>query len=470
MRCDFFSNFETYDIFRIIPKTSLSIGVMLCNTMKKILLIIAYILIWIISAQGAPKTIKKTFPKGSGFIEVSGYFEKGELTTGPLKVWYESTKNGITRVLLEGHYNAELAQFRGTFNNNYIGNSTTFFCLCTISNNDTKDKILVKNLIKDKWHISIQQLSIYKYENSGHINSVRLLINDYKQTYNDSINLNTKQLEQDVNKTDETKKYMYQTESSSLRIFSHDFLETNVEITFKNGNKCIGPQVDYDVIDKDGIYEYIWSNGDKYIGLIYPYNNNRYNLNNYRQIYPKLEKGEFVLADGSIISHKSSLFSWHQRIVFNNDLHINTTPCQSFRIAQKRIEEERKKEEEERLQKIREEEERRAMELRAKQEEERNKIARKNYLISKYGQKYGEAIFNKVPLIGMTIEMVQLMHNTKGHRSHLVLDGKEVLVLTYGGDYYSIFGISGVTAKTEYLFVNGRLVEYMAEDGQASIF
>lgn len=70
----------------------------------------------------------------------------------------------------------------------------------------------------------------------------------------------------------------------------------------------------------------------------------------------------------------------------------------------------------------------------------------------------------------MTIEMVQLMHNTKGHRSHLVLDGKEVLVLTYGGDYYSIFGISGVTAKTEYLFVNGRLVEYMAEDGQASIF
>ena len=47
-----------------------------------------------------------------------------------------------------------------------------------------------------------------------------------------------------------------------------DMIGSNIEITFKNGNKCVGPR-DGDEFCKDVIYEYTWSNGDKYVGTIY---------------------------------------------------------------------------------------------------------------------------------------------------------------------------------------------------------
>ena len=129
--------------------------------------------------------------------------------------------------------------------------------------------------------------------------------------------------------------------------------------------------------------------------------------------------------------------------------------------------------EEERLRKIREDEERKAAELRAKQraqqEEEAKKIARRNELIRKYGQRYGEAIYNGEPKMGMTIEMVQDMHQKQGHMTRRISNGNEITVLSYGGDYVSLFGISGITASYRYTFVNGRLTEFTSTDAQASI-
>lgn len=123
-----------------------------------------------------------------------------------------------------------------------------------------------------------------------------------------------------------------------------------------------------------------------------------------------------------------------------------------------------------RLRKIRMEEERKAAELRAKQEEEAKKMARsKNELIRKYGQRYGEAIFNGEPKIGMTIEMIQTIHDSTGSISRYIKNGVEITKLSFGGGYFAMFGVAGREKKYEYTFVNGKLEEYYSEDGNINV-
>ena len=205
-----------------------------------------------------------------------------------------------------------------------------------------------------------------------------------------------------------------------------------------------------------------WPNGDMFEGSVY---NSERDYGNFHsnQIRPKY--GTIRYHDGQVFEYSNSDFDDFK--IGDNGLCVS--PSEMKESFEKTIRER----EEERLRKIREEEERKAEELRAKQraqqEEEAKKIARKNELIRKYGQRYGEAIFNGEPKTGMTIEMVQDMHQKRGHMTRRISNGNEITVLSYGGDYVSLFGISGISASYRYTFVNGRLTEFSSTDAKASI-
>ena len=201
-----------------------------------------------------------------------------------------------------------------------------------------------------------------------------------------------------------------------------------------------------------------WPNGDTFEGSVYNAENN-YGYFPSNQIRPRY--GIIRYHDGQVFEYSYSDFDDFK--IGDNGL------CVSPSEMKESFENTIREREEERLRKIREEEERKAAELRAKQEEEAKKIARKNELIRKYGQKYGEAIYNGEPKTGMTIEMVQDMHQKRGHMTRRISNGNEITVLSYGGDYVSLFGISGITASYRYTFVNGRLTEFTSTDAQASI-
>ncbi len=79
-------------------------------------------------------------------------------------------------------------------------------------------------------------------------------------------------------------------------------------------------------------------------------------------------------------------------------------------------------------------------------------------------KKYGTAIYNGEPQIGMTIEMVQEMHGSKGNISNYIDGNKKITKLSYGGQFVSFLGVAAITKRTDYIFVNGRLTKYFSSD------
>ena len=82
----------------------------------------------------------------------------------------------------------------------------------------------------------------------------------------------------------------------------------------------------------------------------------------------------------------------------------------------------------------------------------------KDYWMRRFGQNFGEAVFNRKAKLGMTVEMVQVIENSEGRMSRHVESGREIIVLTYGGGYNNFFG--GFSKMRTYTFVNNRLTEY----------
>ncbi len=78
----------------------------------------------------------------------------------------------------------------------------------------------------------------------------------------------------------------------------------------------------------------------------------------------------------------------------------------------------------------------------------------KDYWTRRFGQDFGEAVFNRKAKLGMTVEMVQVIEESEGRMRRHVESGRETIILTYGGDY--LFG--GVGKR--YTFVNNRLTEF----------
>lgn len=75
----------------------------------------------------------------------------------------------------------------------------------------------------------------------------------------------------------------------------------------------------------------------------------------------------------------------------------------------------------------------------------------RNYWIRKFGQSYGTAVINRQVKLGMTVEMIQTIHEDEGRISRYVSQDGEVITLTFS---------SGWLSGTTYTFINGRLREY----------
>ena len=155
----------------------------------------------------------------------------------------------------------------------------------------------------------IEKLCLHKFENKDEIENVRIIVDEGL-----SFSLN-----------------------DMFGMFRHAIASPNFEVTFKNGNKLIGPYTRQFDIDAEGVHDYIWSNGDKYTGVI----SYKPNLTDYNQIIPV--RGDFTLTTGKTISHSSPLFERYKQIVSENSSLVNTSPVEIFEIAQKQIEAERLK-------------------------------------------------------------------------------------------------------------------------------
>lgn len=75
----------------------------------------------------------------------------------------------------------------------------------------------------------------------------------------------------------------------------------------------------------------------------------------------------------------------------------------------------------------------------------------RNYCIRKFGQSYGTAVINRQVKLGMTVEMIQTIHEREGSIRRYISQNGEVITLTFS---------SGWLSGTEYTFINGRLREY----------
>lgn len=75
----------------------------------------------------------------------------------------------------------------------------------------------------------------------------------------------------------------------------------------------------------------------------------------------------------------------------------------------------------------------------------------RNYCIRKFGQSYGTAVINRQVKLGMTVEMIQTIHESEGSIRRYISQNGEVITLTFS---------SGWLSGTEYTFINGRLREY----------
>lgn len=387
--------------------------------MKKVLLIVACLLFGA-TANAKIRTIETSINKDK-YFKFTGDFEKGVLQTGPIEIYYQSREN-YSNLKIEGNYDAISSNFRGIIDVYRVGyRDETMICHCRISNNETKDKITIKNMRKDIWEIVIKEIELYW---EGEVLSVKLLP---KVTVYDNINCFL------------------------------DMIGSNIEITFKNGNKCVGPR-DGDEFCKDVIYEYTWSNGDKYVGTIYSsFTSHESTFFSYcYQIIP--DEGKIILSNGEVISSDSPLFEkckgrllsasweeWEEKGKYDN-----ATPTEILKLI-----------EEEKAERIRKEQEKEAERIRQEQEKKEKEIARRNELISKYGDIYGEAIYNKEPLLGMTVEMIRTIKGHSGELSTTVTSNIVYQTLVYYS--YNIF--SGSYGNYEsYHFEDGKLTHYSITD------
>ena len=398
----------------------------------------------IISASSTPMEIKKRYKNSSYVIDItiSGNFDKGELLTGPVNIQFKKTateenylplplrlpiktKVGDSESInMVGNYDAISSKFTGTFE---LDNCPLFICCATLSNNEEKDKVLVKNIKKDKWLFSIEKLCLHKFENKDEIENVRIIVEE-------GLSFSLKDM---------------------FGMFRHVLISPNFEVAFKNGNKLIGPYTRQFDISAEGVYDYIWSNGDKYTGVI----SYKPNLTDYNQIIPV--RGDFTLTTGETISNSSILFERYKQTILEDRSLVNSTPMEIFEIVQKQIEAER-------LKKQREKEAAELKEKLARQQRELEEQQKRRDLIRKYGYEYAQAIYDREPQVGMTIEMIQTMHNSKGKISRYVRSGKEITILSYGGEMVALFGVFGKEKEYEYTFVDGRLVEFSITEGGVS--
>lgn len=426
--------------------------------MKRFLLLILAITTFNTAIYAETKTVEYK-SNGSAYMAIKGNFEKQTLVDGVVSIgMYDIQIKGKYEkgeLIGEIDYNGFIVEVQGTISNNENGGISTK-CKPYDWKCDLRTKVVPTF---NDINCAVPAKTSLMFETSP----ITINIPEKSQSkFSSYLGLALQHIRQDVdNRAEDKNRNLYSaTITFSDELIYEGFVEMqydgaiSIPMMAKGSGDLSKPELDAKLT---------WPNGDTYEGTVYNVEKNYGDfLSN--QIRPSY--GTIRYHDGQVFKYSHSDFDDFK--IGDNGL------CVSPSEMKESFENTIREREEERLRKIREDEERKAAELRAKQraqqEEEAKKIARKNELIRKYGQKYGEAIYNGEPKTGMTIEMVQDMHQKRGHMTRRISNGNEITVLSYGGDYVSLFGISGITASYRYTFVNGRLTEFTSKDAKASIY
>lgn len=421
--------------------------------MKRLLLLIIAIVFCNPSTYAKIKTVEYKYDRGfPPYMTVRGNFDKGILVDGEVSIAV-CNRLGNTTTTIKGKY--EKGEIIGAFL--YCGGFIVEV-QGSISNNKNGG-ILTKCNLRD-WRCNLRA-TVPFYDSCCSVPATAIPYKTppikFYADFESSLSLALQAIEQNI---DNQKKKINNREYYSATITYKGGLiyKGYTEIEQGHGileNRFTMPRMEKGTLGVLGA-KLIWPNGDTFEGGVYNFDDSCSSC----PVRPYC--GTIKFHDGQVLGYDCRKFDDFK--IGDNGLCVSPSEMkESFENMIKELEEAR-------LRKIREEEERKAAELKAEQETEREKkLARKNELIRKYGQKYGEAIFNREPKTGMTIKMVQEMHQKQGHMSRRISQGREITILSYGGNYVSFGGISGITSMYEYTFVDGRLVEFSSTDGQASI-
>lgn len=430
--------------------------------MKRLLLLIIAIVFCNPSAYAKIKTVKYK-SEGRTYMAVKGNFDKGILVDGKVSIKVSGTSeiNGKYvkgKIIGEFRYGGFIVEVQGSISNNKNGGILTK-CKPRDWRCDLRTKVTIP------FYDSCCSVPATATHKTPPINITG------KSTYSfeRSLDLALRGIKRNI---DNQKKKISNREYYSATITYKGGLiyKGYTEIEQGHGileNRFTMPRMEKGTLGVLGA-KLIWPNGDTFEGGVYNFNDSCSS----GPVRPYC--GTIKFHDGQVLVYDCRKFDDFK--IGDNGLCVSPSEMRErFENTIKEREEARlRKIREEREREIREEEERKAAELKAKQEAEQEKrekeIARKNELIRKYGQKYGEAIFNGEPKTGMTIKMVQDIHHEQGRMSRRISQGREITILTYGGDYVSFGGISSITPRYEYTFVNGKLIEFSSTDGQTSIY
>ncbi len=425
--------------------------------MKRFLLLILAITSFNTAIYAEIKTVEYK-SNGSAYMAIKGNFEKKTLVDGDVSIGMYDIQIQIKGKYEKGEligeidYNGFIVEVQGTISNNENGGISTK-CKPYDWKCDLRTKVVPTF---NDINCAVPAKTSLMFETSP----ITINIPEKSQSkFNYYLGLALQHIRQDVdNRAEDKNRNLY---SATITFSDGLTYEGFVKMSHK-GAICIPRTYNGYAYQLKSQAKLTWPNGDTFEGSVYNAERDYGNFHS-NQIRPC--RGTIKYHDGQVFEYSNSDFDDFK--IGDNGL------CVSPSEMKDSFENTIREREEERLRKIREEEEKKAAELRAKQraqqEEEAKKIARKNELICKYGQKYGEAIYNGEPQTGMTIEMVQDMHQQRGHMTRHISNGNEITVLSYGGDYVSFFGISGISASYRYTFVNGRLTEFSSTDAKASI-
>lgn len=401
--------------------------------MRKLLFLIIAIVLCDTSAYAEIKTVAYK-SEGITYMTVEGNFDRGVLVDGDISI-----STDYRSILISGKY--ENGQINGTLGR-FIKISGS------ISNNEHGG--ISKKCKPHDWKCNLKTKAVYRIMYNSERRTVPLTFETSPITIN---------IPEGSNKYfgGELENAVKDIKNEIKQKFEDGYYYTT--ITFPGGLIYDGFISNYSrryIVATGKPAKLTWPNGDTFDGTL---------ANEVDKYHFFPDCGTIKYHDGSIFEYRYNSYYYKDDQGFekfkigDNGLCVSPSEMRgSFENTIKEREEER----------IREEEERRAAELQAKQE----KIAaRKNELIRKYGQRYGMAVFNKTPQVGMTIQMVQDMHpNERGRITRYVSDGREKTILSYGGGTM-FFGVGGYATsdKFEYTFVNGRLTEFYTQDGDAAL-
>lgn len=356
----------------------------------KRLLLFTLTLCFCINIQAKESTVVYKL-NGYKTLSITGNFEKGLLTEGPVQFDY---KTAAHTVKLEGKYSPQNQTFQGRING-------TYDCYGTIYT--TNDKPISKKTAASEWMIKLHL--------GGTINGAKTEFDDF------FIGMTPQQV-------GNNKSHVWRQLSSFMQQFE-EVKTHNATIYFSNGNKYIGP-VHYDdfhwKIGKYGCQEYLsigsYNISKESFNIKYLWNNPILSISKtkccaFKRISIIPISGKMTYNNG-VKDQTWELSSNHYKyFTFNKNPSQLKEELITIEVKQRAKEKAWQQEQEERWQRIKA----RADSLKLADEKQKHQTEeqKKQAFIRKYGQRYGSLIYHGKLELGMTQQMCQEVIDIKSY-------------------------------------------------------